>query len=110
MLQPNNFRTRENFGTYYTTNLFRGRIDIINRNIANDFRSFVPRYEGTFRNIKIQPLSFHNKVWFYWTGYETDPQSTIIDGLKYDIKNAQFKLKSHLPNDDDDEPVELVVN
>ena len=110
LLQPNNFRTRENFGTYYTTNLFRGRIDIINRNIANDFRSFVPRYEGTFRNIKIQPLSFHNKVWFYWTGYETDPQSTIIDGLKYDIKNAQFKLKSHLPNDDDDEPVEFVVN
>lgn len=109
-IYPGYARTRENFGSILGSNLFRGQIDIVNRNVANDFRSFVSRYEGSFRNIKIQPLSFHNKIWFYWTGHETDPQSTIIDGLKYDIKNAQFKLKSHLPNDDDDEPVEFVVN
>jgi hypothetical protein len=109
-ISPGTFRTRENYGSYNTTNLFRGLTDIINQNIANDFRDFATRYEGTFRNLKVQPLSMHNKVWFYWTGFETDPQSTIIDGLKYDVKNASFKLKSHLPNDDDDVDIDFIVN
>jgi len=107
---PINFRTREHFGSWNGVNLFKGTTDIVNQNIANDFREFLTRYEGTFRNLKVQPLSMHNKVWFYWTGFETDPQSTIIDGLKYDIKNASFKLKSHMPNDDDDVDVDFIVN
>ena len=107
---PSYYRTRENYGTYLSTNLWRGLTDIINQNIANDFREFSTRYEGTFRNLKVQPLSMHNKVWFYWTGQETDPQSTIIDGLKYDVKNAAFKIKSHLPNDDDDESIDFIIN
>lgn len=107
---PINFRTREHFGIWNGVNLFRGTTDIVNQNIANDFREFLTRYEGTFRNLKVQPLSMHNKVWFYWTGFETDPQSTIIDGLKYDVKNASFKLKSHLPNDDDDVDIDFIVN
>lgn len=107
---PTSFRTRENYGTYSTTNLWRGLTDIINQNIANDFREYVTRYEGTFRNLKVQPLSMHNKVWFYWTGFETDPQTTIIDGLKYDVKNASFKLKSHLPNNDDDVDIDFIVS
>lgn len=103
------YRTRDNFKTIGSS-LYRPFYDIVNQNIANDFRSFVSRYEGTFRNKKIQPLSLHNKVWFYWNGYETDPQTTIIDGLKYDVKNAQFKLKSHLPNDDDDVDIDFIIN
>ncbi len=103
-------RTRENYGNIFTTNLFRSPIDIVNRNIANDFRSFVTRYEGTFRNMKIQPLGFHNKIWFYWNEFETDPQTTIIDGLKYDVKNAEFKIKSHLPNDDDDVDIDFIIS
>lgn len=103
------YRTRDNYETL-SSNLWRPLTDLINQNIANDFREFLTRYEGTFRNLKVQPLSMHNKVWFYWTGFETDPQSTIIDGLKYNVKNASFKLKSHLPNDDDDVDVDFIVN
>ena len=110
VIYPVFYRTRENYGVWNSANLWRGLTDIINQNIANDFREFSTRYEGTFRNLKVQPLSMHNKVWFYWTGFETDPQSTIIDGLKYDVKNASFKLKSHLPNDDDDVDVDFIVN
>lgn len=103
------YRTRDNYETL-GSNLWRPLTDLINQNIANDFREFLTRYEGTLRNLKVQPLSMHNKVWFYWTGFETDPQTTIIDGLKYDVKNASFKLKSHLPNDDDDVDVDFIVN
>jgi len=110
VLFPAFYRTRENYGVWNGTNLWRGLTDIINQNIANDFREFSTRYEGTFRNLKVQPLSMHNKVWFYWTGFETDAQSTIIDGLKYDVKNASFKLKSHLPNDDDDVDIDFIIN
>ena len=110
IIYPGYSRTRERFGFFNTTNLYRGITDITNQNIANDFREFLTRYEGTFRNLKVQPLSMHNKVWFYWTDFETDPQTTIIDGLKYDVKNASFKLKSHLPNDDDDVDVDFIVN
>ena len=109
-IYPGFSRTRERYGFFDTTNLYRGITDITNQNIANDFREFLTRYEGTFRNLKVQPLSMHNKVWFYWTGFETDPQTTIIDGLKYDVKNASFKLKSHLPNDDDDVDIDFIVN
>ena len=95
-------RTRDNYGTFSTTNYFKNIYEIENQNIANDFREFVTRYDGTFRNNKVQPLSMHNKLWFNWLNYESDPQSTIIDGLSYNLKNAEYKIKSHLPNDDDD--------
>lgn len=107
---PSFARTRENYFDFFGDNLGRGKTDLINQNIANDFREFVTRYNGTFRNLKVQPLSIHNKVWFYWNQLETDPQTTIIDGLKYDVKNAAFKIKSHLPNDDDDVDNNFVIN
>ena len=44
----------------------------------------------------------HNKIWFNWVNYESDPQSTIIDGMSYNLKSAEYKIKAHLPNDDDD--------
>lgn len=109
-LQPVYYRSRENFGSVGSTNLWRNLVELQAQNIANDYREFVTRYEGTFRNLKVQPLSTHNKVWFYWNGHETDPQTTIIDGLQYDVKNAVFKLKSHLPNNDDDENLTFVIS
>ena len=109
-LQPEFYRTRDNYGTFNSTNIWKGRINLINQNIANDYREYVSEYNGMFRNLKVQPLSMHNKIWFYWPGFETDEQSTVIDGLTYDIKSAEFKLKSHLPNDDDDVDVEFIVN
>ena len=77
---------------------------VLNRNVANDYRDFITRYNGTFRNLKREPLSIHNKIWFSWPGIETDPQSTIIDGLTYNVKNAEFNVNAHLPNNDDDTP------
>jgi hypothetical protein len=109
-LQPVYYRSRENFGSVGNPNLWRNLVELQAQNIANDYREFVTRYEGTFRNLKVQPLSTHNKVWFYWNGHETDPQTTIIDGLQYDVKNAVFKLKSHLPNNDDDENLTFVIS
>lgn len=109
-LLPMSFRTRENFGVYNGTNLWRGTTDLQNQNLVNDFRDFVRRYNGTFRNLKVQPLSMHNKIWFYWSGLETEPQTAIVDNIKYIVKNAEFIVKSHIPNDDDDEPVEFIVN
>ena len=37
---PGSYRTRENYGVWNGTNLWRGLTDIINQNIANDFREF----------------------------------------------------------------------
>ena len=83
---------------------------VLNRNVANDYREFITRYNGTFRNLKREPLSIHNKIWFGWPGIETDPQSTIIDGLTYNVKNAEFNVTSHLPNNDDDTPTTSIIN
>lgn len=104
------FRTRDSFpqATFKTNS--KTLININNQNIANDYREYVSRYTGSFRNNNTKPMSIHNKVWFYWNGIETDPQSTIIDGLVYSVKNAQYKITSHLPNDDDDEAVQIIIN
>ena len=95
-------RTRDNYGTLTTSNLFKTLYEIENQNIANDYREFVLRYQGSFRNSKIKPLSFHNKIWFNWSSTNYDLQSSIIDGLTYNVKAAEYKIKSHVPNDDDD--------
>ena len=100
-------RSRDSFGTDYLDSLSLDNYLLQNQNIANDYRSFVSRYEGNFRNTKIKPLSIHNKIWFNFETGESDPQTTLIDGLKYDVKNAEYSIKSHLPNDDDD--VDLIT-
>ena len=102
-------RSRDSFGTFTTTNLFKTNYDIQNQNIANDFKDFVPRYTGTFRVNQVTPFSMHNKIWFNWSTIDSDPQSTIIDSMTYDVKDAQIKIKSHLPNDDDDVSLNTVT-
>jgi len=55
-------------------------------------------------------MSIHNKIWFYFSANNYDPQSTIIDGLNYNLKNAEFQVTSHLPNNDDDTPTTSIIN
>lgn len=104
------FRTRE----HYPSATFKpNSIDlmkVLGKNISNDYREYLTRYTGTFRNLKREPLSIHNKIWFYFSANNYDPQSTIIDGLTYNIKNAEFQVKSHLPNNDDDTPTTSIIN
>jgi hypothetical protein len=104
------FRTREANPTATFKPNSIDLMTVLNRNVANDYREFITRYNGTFRNLKREPLSIHNKIWFGWPGIETDPQSTIIDGLTYNVKNAEFNVTSHLPNNDDDTPTTNIIN
>jgi len=73
------------------------------QNIMNDYRDFVARYEGTFRNQDVEPLTFNNRIWFnFGSSIFQDSQSCYIDGLTYKIKSANAKVIAHLPNNDDD--------
>ncbi len=73
------------------------------QNIMNDYREFLVRYEGTFRNMDNEPVSIHNRIWFnFGASIAQDPQSCYIDGLTYNVKSATAKVIAHLPNDDDD--------
>lgn len=85
-------------------------MNVLGKNISNDYRDYVTRYTGTFRNLKREPMSIHNKIWFYFSANNYDPQSTIIDGLTYNLKNAEFQVTSHLPNNDDDTPTSSIIN
>ena len=96
------FRTRDNYGTLATANLFKTLYEIENQNILNDYREFVIRYQGSFRNLKVKPLSFHNRIWFNWSVNDYDSQTSIIDRLTYNVKDCVFNVNAHVPNDDDD--------
>ena len=80
------------------------------QNIMNDYRDFVVRYEGTFRNQDVEPLTFNNRIWFnFGASVFQDSQSCYIDGLEYKVKSANAKVIAHLPNDDDDISVNLRI-
>tara|TARA_R110002020_G_scaffold469997_1_gene695457 strand:- start:402 stop:2423 length:2022 start_codon:yes stop_codon:yes gene_type:complete len=79
------------------------------QNIMNDYRDFVARYEGTFRNQVVEPLTFNNRIWFNFGAIFQDDQSCYIDGLTYKIKSANAKVIAHLPNDDDDIDINLRI-
>lgn len=95
-------RSRDNYGTFQAANKFKTLYDLQNQNIANDYREFVLRYEGSFRNLDIKPLAFSNKIWFNWSATDYDLQTSIIDRMTYNVKNAEYKIKAHIPNNDDD--------
>ena len=91
---------------YHRTRDYNTRKPIFERhlqNIMNDYRAFVVRYEGTFRNEIQNPLSMHNRLWFnFGASIAQDEQSCFINGLEYKVKSAYAKVIAHLPNDDDD--------
>lgn len=104
------FRTRDDYpGATFKPNGI-DLMSVLGKNISNDYRNYVTRYTGTFRNLKREPMSIHNKLWFYFSANNYDPQSTIIDGLTYNLKNAELQVKSHLPNNDDDTPITRIIN
>lgn len=91
---------------YHRTRDYNTRKPIFERhlqNIMNDYREFVVRYEGTFRNEINNPLSMHNRLWFnFGASIAQDQQSCFINGLEYKVKSAYAKVIAHLPNNDDD--------
>jgi frataxin-like iron-binding protein CyaY len=76
---------------------------MITHDIINDSRDFLRRYEGTFRSLNERFLGMHHKVWIDF-GDEVlqEPVSCYIDAMKFDVKKAEYQLRMHLPNQDDD--------
>ena len=73
--------------------------------IINDYRSPVKRYEGTFYkdDADTVPIYFYNKLWVnYTTSVLQEPVSAIIDELEYNVKQNEYRITMHLPNQDDD--------
>ena len=78
---------------------------IISQEILNDFRDFVPRYEGTFYNLIDEPIpvSLHNKVWIdFGTSTFREDASCYIDSMRYDIKANEYERTMHRPNQTND--------
>ena len=73
--------------------------------IINDYRLPVKRYEGTFYkdDADTVPIYFYNKLWVnYTTSVLQEPVSAIIDELEYNVKQNNYRIVMHLPNQDDD--------
>lgn len=73
--------------------------------IINDYRNPVKRYEGTFYkdDSDTVPIYFYNKLWInYTTSVLQEPVAAIIDELEYNVKQNEYRITMHLPNQDDD--------
>lgn len=78
---------------------------IVSQEILNDFRDFVPRYEGTFYNLIDEPIpvSLHNKVWIdFGSGTFREDASCYIDSMRYDVKANEYEITMHTPNQTND--------
>jgi hypothetical protein len=78
---------------------------IISQEILNDFRDFVKRYEGTFYNLKSEPIPIapHNKVWIdFGSGTFREGASCYIDSMRYDVKANEYEISMHVPNQTND--------
>lgn len=79
--------------------------NIVSQEILNDFRDFVKRYEGTFYNLKSEPIPIapHNKVWIdFGSGTFREGASCYIDSMRYDVKANEYELTMHVPNQTND--------
>lgn len=78
---------------------------LVTLEILNDFRDFVKRYEGTFYNLKSEPIPVapHNKVWIdFGSGTFREGASCYIDSMKYDVKANEYEMSLHVPNQTND--------
>lgn len=73
----------------------------IAQQILNDYRSYVPRYEGTGYNLNTKPITPLNKLYINFSNLKED-QSTMIDTLKYSVKKNEAEFVAHTPNNDPD--------
>ena len=93
-------RPRDNYATWVPTN----RAQVINKEIMNDFRSSLSRYEGTIKNNHYKPLSMLNRVWInFGTSVFQLPDSCYIDSMAVNLKRNEYKVNMHLPNIDTDQ-------
>jgi hypothetical protein len=93
-------RPRDNYATWVRTN----RAQVINREIMNDFRSSMHRYEGTFKNNHYKPLSMLNRLWInFGASVMQLPDSCMIDTIEANLKRNAYKINMHLPNIDSDQ-------
>lgn len=69
--------------------------------ILNDYRSYVPRYEGTGYGLKKKPLTPMDKLYMNFDNFKED-QSAMIDTLKYNIRRNEAEFVAHTPNNDPD--------
>jgi len=75
----------------------------ITAEMVNDYRSYLSRYEGTFRDKGLQPMGFHNKIHVdFGSDVFQEEASCYIDSMKYNVKAAEFDISMHVPNQDDD--------
>ncbi len=99
------YRARDNdigTGFFPIGSLWKDPILLKSQVIANDYREFVTRYDGNFKNKNKKPIGFHNKVWIDYGNLLQEKQSSIIDGMTFNVKQNNYKIKAHVPNDDDD--------
>jgi len=78
---------------------------LVTLEILNDFRDFVKRYEGTFYNLKSEPIPVapHNKVWIdFGSGTFREGASCYIDSMRYDVKANEYEMSLHVPNQTND--------
>ena len=69
--------------------------------ILNDYRTFVPRYEGTMYGQRTKPLTPLDKIYVNFDNFK-DEQSSMVDSLKYNLRKNEFELVAHTPNNDTD--------
>lgn len=74
--------------------------------IINDYRSPLKRYEGEFykNDSDVVPIYFYNKLWVnFGTTVLQEPVACIIDEMEFDVKQNEYRIVMHLPNQDDDQ-------
>ena len=54
------------------------------------------------------PCFFHNKIWIdFSASVLREPVSCYIDSFKYNVKGNAYDIEMHLPNQDDDQGLQL---
>ena len=100
---PNEFSRKDRPLSFYLTNTLDKNVL---QEIINDYRSPVKRYEGTFYkdDSDVVPIYFYHKLWVnFGISVLQEPVSAIIDEMEFDVKQNQYRIVMHLPNQDDDD-------
>ena len=100
---PNEFSRKDRPLSFYSTNTLDKNVL---QEIINDYRSPLKRYEGTFYkdDSDVVPVYFYHKLWVnFGTTVLQEPVSAIIDEMEFDVKQNQYRIVMHLPNQDDDQ-------
>lgn len=75
--------------------------EIITQYILNDYRDYLPRYEGDLYNTIKTPVGLHNKVLINFSGL-SESRSCYIDAMTYKVKSNVYNVRMHIPNQTSD--------